>query len=105
MCQVRNVVDTTMLCRPCQKIRPPHRDDGKSDERGHWCPVKHHSTFDNLLASAGDGCELCVVFRPFVQSAKSKAAERYASCKTENEDNTLHSGCFQNDPFEYLCGL
>ena len=97
-----------MLCRHCQKIQPLHRGslhNIASDEHEHWCLVKHHSTFDELLASAANGCDLCEVFRPFVQSAKLNRERRYASDEAEDENSSLQSDFTHDDPFEYSCEL
>jgi hypothetical protein len=90
-----------MLCQHCQKIRPPHQvphADRSGAEREHWCLVKHYPIFDDLLASAEDGCELCAVFWPFVQHARSTRASDTAS--SDGDANSLYSGCSHDDPFE-----
>ena len=91
-CRGSNAVTPIMLCRYCQKIRPPHNPpNSESDEHDHWCLTKHCGTFDELLASADHGCELCAVFRPFVDSAKLNRAQ----C-SEDELGYPHSDPFGN---------
>ncbi|KAF2647024.1 HET-domain-containing protein [Lophiostoma macrostomum CBS 122681] len=90
-----------MLCEFCKKIRPPHRGPIKDQEdrvHGHWCIVKHQPNFDNLLESAERGCNICALFRPFVQYAQSKKNKR----ATEDDDAaSTTSGRSHDDPFEY----
>jgi hypothetical protein len=66
-----NLLSAKMLCDCCRKIRIPHRSypgkkDGKS-QADHQCIVRHHENFAALLKSADHGCELCSLFRPFIE--------------------------------------
>lgn len=81
-----------MLCKLCQKIKPPHHSQRTSTKysekvQGHSCIVRHHANFQDLIQSAIDGCELCELFRPFIENAM----------KELNEDEY---GAFLDDPFE-----
>jgi hypothetical protein len=83
-----------MLCKFCQKIRPPHHSQRTSTEysvkvEDHSCIVRHHANFQDLIQSALNGCELCKLFRPFIENAM----------KEPNEDEY---GAFHDDPFEDL---
>ena len=51
-----------MLCSQCQTIVPAIHD-----EYSHSCLTRHHVTFQDLIRSADEGCELCQVFRPSVE--------------------------------------
>lgn len=86
----------TMLCKFCQKIRPPHHSQRTSARYSskvpeHSCLVCHHANYNDLIQSALNGCELCQLFRPFIEN----------SLGLENGDSD-HSGHFQDDPFEDL---
>jgi hypothetical protein len=58
--------------------------------------VRHHANFEELIQSARRGCELCELFRPFIESGQRK---REAWNKS-NEGYLPGSGRYQNDPFE-----
>jgi hypothetical protein len=75
------------LCHLCERIQPPHEvAPGLSKEDQHFCFVRHHETFAELIKSAKDGCELCLLFRPFVERG--------------DDDSSLTSGESVTDPFE-----
>jgi hypothetical protein len=81
-----------MLCKFCQKIRPPHhsqRTSAKYSEKveDHVCIVRHHANFQNLIQSVLNGCKLCELFRPFIENAMK-------------ELNLDEDGYFHEDPFE-----
>lgn len=61
-----------MLCTFCKKIKPHCQRPGKDREENHACLVRHHANFDDLINSANQGCELCKLFRPYVEYAQFK---------------------------------
>lgn len=82
-----------MLCKLCQKIRPPHHSQRISTKhseevQGHTCIVRHHANFQDLIQSALDGCELCELFRPFIENAMKGP--------NEDEYNAYLNGPFQD---------
>ena len=93
-----------MLCNLCQKVRYPHAYWTKSKtwkQKHDTCLFRHHATYQELIDSADEGCELCNLFKPFVEYARSKAngsVERAESDAT----STQGDGCSQGDPFEWL---
>jgi len=85
-----------MLCKLCQKIRPPHQSQRTSTRysvkvQEHSCLVRHHANFSDLIQSAINGCELCSLFRPFIENARVEAAK---------DEVGEYPGYFQDDPFE-----
>ena len=92
-----------MLCDPCQKVRYPHAywTKSKTWKRKHdVCLFRHHANYQELINSANRGCELCNLFRPFVEYAQSKA-----SGSVERADSDASSsqgdGWSHGDPFEW----
>ena len=91
-----------MLCDTCRKIKPPHQSQRTIDlwkTRQHSCLYRHHSSFDNLVQSARQGCELCNVFRPFVEHAQLKKKTLIERVDRDDGESTS-SGYSHEDPFE-----
>jgi hypothetical protein len=90
-----------MLCELCKKIKPPHQVKRRINtwkENPHACLTRHHANFDDLIRSALQGCELCNVFRPFVEHAMSK---RGVSGNPQMDDgDSADSGYSHSDPFD-----
>ena len=95
-----------MLCDLCKKVRYPHAHRTKSNT---WrpthdaCLFRHHANFQELVQSALSGCELCDLFKPFVEYAQRKSsglAERAGS----DASSSQFSGCSEMDPFEWYGG-
>jgi hypothetical protein len=91
-----------MLCEFCRKLKPPHQSQRTLDawkERRHSCLVRHHANFNDLIESAAKGCELCELFRPFVEYAQRKRARLVG--EDEFDDGwSVGSPEFHDDPFE-----
>jgi hypothetical protein len=91
-----------MLCEFCRKIKPPHQSQRTLDtweENPHSCIVRHHANFNDLIKSATEGCELCELFRPFVQYAQRKKARLEGEAESDDGWST-GSPEFHDDPFE-----
>ena len=93
-----------MLCDLCKKVRYPHAHRTKSNTG--WrsahdaCIFRHHANFQDLIQSALDGCELCSLFKPFVEYAQGKQSgldERAESDASSSQG----SGWSHDDPFEW----
>ena len=93
-----------MLCSLCQKVRYPHAywTKAKTWKRRHdACLFRHYATYQELIDSAKNGCELCNLFQPFVEYAQNKASgsiERADSDASSSEGD----GRSQDDPFEWF---
>jgi hypothetical protein len=85
-----------MLCEKCSQVRLPHKHE---DAYKHFCLVKHHGTFDNLLASAQNGCELCQYYRPFIEQAKWRRQGVSSSLPPQYSFHEVFSNA-PGDPFE-----
>ncbi|KAI0395146.1 heterokaryon incompatibility protein-domain-containing protein [Xylariaceae sp. FL0594] len=90
-----------MLCDKCQNIRLPHPKI--KTRKGPWpdphiCLVRHHATFDHLITSADQGCEICQYFRPFIEYVR---ARRHGLAERTQSDcpSTQLVGCTHDDPF------
>lgn len=87
-----------MLCELCKKIKPPHlpvnRTSHPWSHTDHQCLVRHHANFQDLIQSARQGCELCELFRPYVEHAQS------STVWTEDSTGSESSGWYHGDPFE-----
>ncbi|KAH7243784.1 hypothetical protein FSOLCH5_013463 [Fusarium solani] len=85
-----------MLCDKCKHIKLPHSHE---PSYLHLCLVRHHATFDDLIASAEKGCQICLYFRPFIEYSRSRRqglAERSQSdCSSSDA-----IGRPPDDPFE-----
>lgn len=53
-----------MLCNKCQDITPAVASHHGSS---HSCLTSHHACFQDLIESADRGCELCQIFRPYLE--------------------------------------
>ncbi|KAL8811754.1 MAG: hypothetical protein Q9200_001553 [Gallowayella weberi] len=63
-----------MLCNKCESVVP-----ALHDEYSHSCLSRHHACFQDLIKSADRGCELCQVFRPYVE----REVEHHVSLEPE----------------------
>lgn len=93
-----------MLCELCRKIRLPHKSFKKKhkgttrfDE--HQCIYRHHKTYDDLLKSAYLGCELCNLFRPFIEHAQFEEAGLVENAESDCPDSDKGSDITREDPF------
>lgn len=85
-----------MLCDKCIRIHLPHLRK-TADE--HFCLVKHYETFQSLLASAENGCEICLYFRPFIEHAKARRQDLSAVIPPQYSYHEVFSNP-PGDPFE-----
>jgi hypothetical protein len=97
-----------MLCTCCKKIRPHCRQPEKGRRKHHACLVRHHANFDDLINSANQGCELCNLFRPYIEYAQFKnKLLTVESVASDCGSDAGYSGCTeysQDDLFEDMGG-
>jgi hypothetical protein len=85
-----------ILCEKYKQIRLPHANWQHYE---HTCLILHHATFDDLIASAEAGCQVCLYFRPFIEYSRSRRlglAERSGS----DCSSSAVFRCPPGDPFE-----
>jgi hypothetical protein len=92
-----------MLCELCQKVGLPHASYKKhKDDTGyhsHLCIYRHHKTYVDLVNSATLGCELCALFRPFIEHAQLREAGLVEVAESECSNTDYGSDVTRADPF------
>src|SRR5580700_706638 len=92
-----------MLCELCKKIGLPHDSYKKRKDdtgyRQHLCIYRHHKKYIDLIESATLGCELCALFRPFIEHAQLREAGLVEVAGSEYSNTDYGSDITRADPF------
>ena len=84
----------------CLKIGLPHPRPPKNEGfAAHRCIVRHHKTFSELILSAQSGCDICSLFRPFVEHQQLRDAGQVKVSRSDCSASGNSEKVLMEDPF------